>query len=74
MTLLIIRRNQKMTLKQILSTRPEISKLVMERYPRNKKERTGCQTEIAKREYMRWMMAKRMMDEGETREKVEYKS
>lgn len=59
-----------MTLKEIRRNRPEVAKLVMSRYPKNKKERTGCQTEIAKREYMRWMLAKRLMDE--TREKVEY--
>ena len=60
-----------MTLKQIRSQRPEVAKLVMARYPRNKKERTGCQTEIAKREYMRWMMAKRLMESPEV-SKVEY--
>lgn len=62
-----------MTLKMIRSTRPEIAKLVMEKYPKSKEERKGCQTEIAKREYLRWMLAKRLIEEGQ-REKVEYKS
>jgi len=64
---------KKMTLKQIRSSRPEIAKLVMEKYPRNKEERKGCQTEIAKREYMRWQLAKRLMESPEVG-KVEYKS
>jgi len=62
-----------MTLKMILSSRPEIAKVVRERYPKSKRERQGCQTEIAKRDYMRWMCAKRLLEE-EQREKVEYDS
>lgn len=63
-----------MTLKMIRLNRPEIAKLIMEKYPRNKMERSGCQTEIAKREYMRWQLAKRLMAESPEVGKVEYKS
>lgn len=62
-----------MTLKMIRSTRPEIAKLVMEKYPKSKAEKKGCVTEIAKMEEKRWLLAKRLIKEGE-REKVEYKS
>lgn len=62
-----------MTLKQIIAQKPEVAKLVSARYPRNKAERKGCQTEIAKREHMRWVYAKMLMND-QPREKVEYKS
>lgn len=60
-----------MTLKQIIAQKPEVAKLVSARYPRNKAERKGCQTEIAKREHMRWVYAKQLMID-QPREKVEY--
>lgn len=62
-----------MTLKMIRHSRPEIAKLVMETYPKSKKEKKGCETEKAKMEHKRWVLAKRLIEEGQ-REKVEYKS
>lgn len=61
-------------LEKIRRERPEVAKLVMERYPRNKAERRGCETEKAKRDHMRLLMAKRIISEGETKEKVEYQT
>lgn len=49
--------------KTILATNPEIRKKVYERFPRNKAERTGCASEIAKREGIRYIYAKRLFDE-----------
>ena len=59
-----------MTLKQIMTTRPEIAKRVMEKYPLNKAERRGCESEKAKREFLRSLYAKRLM--VEEKEKMEY--
>lgn len=63
-----------MTLKTIRRKRPEIAKLVMEKYPKNKAERKGCVTEIAKMEEKRWLLAKRLIAESPEVGKVEYKS
>lgn len=60
--------------KLIIATNPEIAKKVKERYPRNKAERSGCESEIQKREALRFEYAKRLFLETQTREKVEYKS
>lgn len=63
-----------MTLKQIIAQNPEVAKVVNEKYPRNKAERRGCEMEKAKRDHIRLLLAKRLINEGEVREKVEYKS
>lgn len=60
--------------KLIIATNPEIAKAVNARYPRNKAERKGCESEIQKRNALRYEYAKRLMNETSTREKVEYKS
>lgn len=61
-----------MTLKMIQNRRPEVAKLAMEKYPLNKAERRGCQTEKAKRDYLRWEYAKRLINETPQSEKQEY--
>jgi hypothetical protein len=61
-----------MKYQQIMATRPEIAKVVMEKYPRSKSERKGCETERAFRNQMRYEFAKKLIAEGQ-REKVEYK-
>jgi hypothetical protein len=62
-----------MNYRTIMQTRPEISKLVMEKYPRSKSERRGCMTERAFRDRMRFEYAKKLITHGEQREKVEFK-
>lgn len=57
---------------KMMATNPEVAKLVMEKYPRSKMERRGCETERAFRDMMRWEYAKKII-EGNQREKVEYK-
>jgi hypothetical protein len=60
-----------MTLKQIIATNPEVGKKVMEKYPRSKMERKGCEREKARLEGLRLLLAKRLIDQSQ-REKVEF--
>jgi hypothetical protein len=62
---------KKKTLSQIIAERPEISKLIMEKYPVSKDEKAGCVTEKAFRDKMRWEFAKKLYY-GEEKEKKEY--
>lgn len=55
-----------------MTSRPEIAKAVMDKYPRNKAERRGCESEKAKRDALRSLYAKRLI--VEQKEKVEYQS
>ena len=59
------------TLTQITAEKPEIAKLIMDKYPVSKDEKDGCQTEKSFRDKMRWEYAKKLYY-GE-KEKKEYK-
>lgn len=61
------------TLKQIMAARPEVAKLVMERFPRTKLERQGCVMEKSMRDAARFAYAKKLMNNPQV-SKVEYKS
>jgi hypothetical protein len=61
-----------MTLKKILQTRPEIAKIVYNRYPTTKMERRGCAREKARLDWLRWEYGKKLMDETPQSEKQEY--
>lgn len=60
------------TLKTIIAQRPEISKMVYDKYPTTKQERKGCEREKARLDYLRMVYAKKLMDETPQSEKQEY--
>jgi hypothetical protein len=62
---------KKKTFPQIIAERPEISKLVYDKFPESKGE-MECAQEKRDMDRLRWNMAKRLYY-GEEKEKKEYK-
>lgn len=60
----------KKTLNQIIAERPEIGKMVFDKYKVEKKE-GSCATHKNQRDGLRWAYAKRLIEE--VKEKTEYK-
>lgn len=60
-----------MTLDQITAIYPQISKMILEKYPKTKAERRGCQREKQRMDGLRLLLAKRLMvDEKEKSEQT----
>ena len=60
-----------MTLTAIIASRPEVAKLVYDKYPVTNKERQ-CNTEKNRMDGLRWAYGKRLMQNNEHVSKVEY--
>ena len=51
---------QRITSNKVYSERPDIEKVVWEKYPLSKDEKNGCQTAKAIRDHMRFELAKKI--------------
>jgi hypothetical protein len=51
---------ERVTSKKIYSKRPDIEKVIMDKYPLSKDEKKGCHTAKAIRDHMRFELAKKI--------------
>jgi hypothetical protein len=61
-----------MNLIQIIATRPELEKVIYDKYPSTPRERAGCKVEKARLDHLRDLFAKRLYQD--VKEKHEYGS